>query len=301
MHHWAHRRGEFPCGSQAQGYCIHGQGGGRCGSGAPQGPGSGTGRGGHVPRAVQGMGCGVQAPGRREPSCRTAWAPTGLASGAAAAPEGRPGVHGDSGRPEVSRREHRCVPGHVLESGGVCLGPAPAPPRGGPCPQAPRPAARCVLGRPAVPQASAGRGPAPAHTPHTGCSRCPWQPATLREHRPHPQSPRGRGRREGKGRARPPAARSPAQPCHPGTRTRGCPPQAGDVHVQTLGLPGGEGPRQRGHHGSSGSLTQTWGSKQGGGHRHLDSHREVGSCTDPSPQGGGHRAQPAGLEGLTVF
>lgn len=143
MHHWAHRRGEFPCGSQAQGYCIHGQGGGRCGSGAPQGPGSGTGRGGHVPRAVQGMGCGVQAPGRREPSCRTAWAPTGLASGPAAAPEGRPGVHGDSGRPEVSRREHRCVPGHVLESGGVCLGPAPAPPRGGAL--SPGPPASCSL------------------------------------------------------------------------------------------------------------------------------------------------------------
>ena len=53
--------------------------------------------------------------------------------------------------------------------------PSPSPPlQGGPCRQAPRPAAHCVPGRPAALQASAGHGRAPAHTPHRGCPQYPW-------------------------------------------------------------------------------------------------------------------------------
>lgn len=90
---------------------------------------------------------------------------------------------------------------------------------------------------------------------------------------------------------RPPPSRAPPPPCHPGTHTWGSPPQAGDMHVQTLGFPGGEGARRHGHRDSTLSLTQTRGSKQWSWHRHLHSHGEVrGSCR-PFPWGGReHRA-----------
>lgn len=52
--------------------------------------------------------------------------------------------------------------------------PSPPPLQGGPRCQAPQPAAHCVPGQPAAPQASAGHGRAPARTPHTGCPQYPW-------------------------------------------------------------------------------------------------------------------------------
>lgn len=100
-----------------------------------------------------------------------------------------------------------------------------------------------------------------------GQSRCPQQQSVIR--------PSG-----------PPVfcKQPPAQPCQPATRTCGCPPQAGDVHIQTLGFPGGEGPGRHGRD-SSFSLAQARGSSQGGRHRHLESHMLVGGHLAP-PQGG---------------
>lgn len=48
-------------------------------------------------------------------------------------------------------------------------------------PVVPPPSARCVPGQPGAPQASAGQGMPLAHTPHTGRSQGPPQPAVLQE------------------------------------------------------------------------------------------------------------------------
>lgn len=60
--------------------------------------------------------------------------------------------------------------------------PAPRPAWARPRPQGSRPTARCIPARPAAPRASAGCGPPPAHTPHTGCPQSPRRLAVLWEH-----------------------------------------------------------------------------------------------------------------------
>lgn len=188
------------------------------------------------------------------------------------------------------------------------MGPAPAPPppRARPGPQACWPAARCAPGRPAAPRAFAGREPASAHTRHTGCPRRPrhprrlavlWEQEWVCQVPPHWHTQT--------------STLSPGPACHqpvegaprPSStmRTCGSRPQAGDVHVQTPGLLGREGPEGPSCHGGTFSLAQARGSGQRRRHRHLDRHRGLGWCSHrPLPWGGGE-GTASWHPGLTVL
>lgn len=91
---------------------------------------------------------------------------------------------------------------------------------------------------------------------------------------------------------------SPGQPCHPATHTCGSPPEAGDMHIQTLGFPGQKETGRRGHRDSSFALARARGSSQQGWHWHLDSHTVVG--VHPAPPWGGRRGTAIWALALTV-
>lgn len=292
MHHWAHRRGGAPSWLAGSGTLCSWPGWGSLWQRGSPGPRE---------RDRQGWACaqgcagyGVRGAG---PGAQGALPPHSLGSH-------RPGLwrRGSSQRAPRGARGQR-PPGGFQE--GARMGPRPRARVWG-CVSGPRtcsssggalspgPPACCSLCSRAASSPTGLRGARPSSCSYSthrllSASLAAGDPAGARASPAEPMGAQEAGGRRGRGGPGPQQHAAPPSCVTRGTRTRGCPPQAGDVHIQTLGLPGGEGPRRRGHHGSTSSLTQTWGSKQGGGHRHLDSHREVGSCTDPSPAG--RRAQ----------